>query len=343
MNDSRSSTSRGPPPHAPATPAVRRRRPTIVSTPNAIAMIVASGDEYSDEEENIDEVALDLSSGRSEASHSEPDTESSEASSPPPSPPPPCPPPPLTTRVAQRARRNILPVLSHTRPQQPACTWTDGDDFIPNVYDFDHTSSGISDASGITDDSTILDFFKLFVDDAVMDLIVHETNRYFVYCGGFTNLSPFSRARRWKDTTSQELHIFLALTLLMPLVKKHAIRDYWKKDSMTFLPVFPRYMSRDRYQLLLGFLHFADNTTQDKNDSLCKIRELFTMMNANFTKYFTPFQRLVIDESLVLFRGRISFRQYIKTKAHRFGIKLFVLCDCETGVVKTYFILFLWI
>lgn len=46
-------------------------------------------------------------------------------------------------------------------------------------------------------------------------------------------------------------------------------------------------------------------------------------MNVNFTKYFTPFQKLVIDESLVLFRGRLLFRQYIKSKAHRFGIKLF--------------------
>lgn len=268
MDDSQPSTSRGsPPPQSPATPVVRRKRPTIVSTPDAIALITASGDEYSDEEENIDEVALDVSSTESENSYSEPDTESSDALYQPPSPPP-LPPPP--TCHAQRARRRLLPALRRTR-QQPAFTWTDGDDFVPNVYDFDHASSGISDASGITDDSTILDFFKLFVDDAVIDLIVCETNKYFAYCGGFTNLSPFSRARRWKDTTCQELHVFLALTLMMPLVKKHAICDYWKKDSMTFLPVFPRYMSRDRYQLLLQFIHFADNTSQDKSDSLCKI------------------------------------------------------------------------
>ena len=44
------------------------------------------------------------------------------------------------------------------------------------MYDFDDASSEISDASGITDDSTILDLFKLYVDDAVMDLIVHERN-----------------------------------------------------------------------------------------------------------------------------------------------------------------------
>ena len=50
-----------PPRQPPATPAVRRTSPTIVSTPNAIVMTLASGDEYSDEEENIHEVALDVS------------------------------------------------------------------------------------------------------------------------------------------------------------------------------------------------------------------------------------------------------------------------------------------
>ncbi|MPC90649.1 hypothetical protein E2C01_085646 [Portunus trituberculatus] len=135
-------------------------------------MITASGDKYSDEEEDIDEVALDVSSTESEDSYYEPDTESSDASSQPPSPPPlRPPPPPPPTRDSQRARRLLLPALCRLRPQQPAFTWTDGDDFIPNVYDFDNALSGISDASGITDDSTIPDFFKLFVDDAVIDLI----------------------------------------------------------------------------------------------------------------------------------------------------------------------------
>ena len=71
MDDSRPSTSRGPlPPQPPATPAVRHNRPAIASTPDAIAMITASGDEYSDEEENIDGIALDVSSTESENSYS---------------------------------------------------------------------------------------------------------------------------------------------------------------------------------------------------------------------------------------------------------------------------------
>lgn len=32
------------------------------------------------------------------------------------------------------------------------------------------------------------------------------------------------------------------------------------------------------------------------------------------------------------------FKQYIKTKKHHFGIKLYVLCDCETGYVLDFIV-----
>jgi len=47
---------------------------------------------------------------------------------------------------------------------------------------------------------------------------------------------------------------------------------------------------------------------------------------------------ICIDESLLLFKGRLSFRQYIPSKASRFGIKFFVLCDCATGYVLNFII-----
>jgi hypothetical protein len=53
---------------------------------------------------------------------------------------------------------------------------------------------------------------------------------------------------------------------------------------------------------------------------------------------FSPFQDLVIDKSMALFKGRLMFKQYIKTKRHKFGIKLYVLCDCETGYVLDFIV-----
>jgi len=34
-----------------------------------------------------------------------------------------------------------------------------------------------------------------------------------------------------------------------------------------------------------------------------------------------------VDESLIPFRGRIIFKQYIKQKQHKYGIKIFKLCS----------------
>src|SRR5277367_5260833 len=33
------------------------------------------------------------------------------------------------------------------------------------------------------------------------------------------------------------------------------------------------------------------------------------------------------------FRGRVSFRVYIKGKPHKYGIKVYDLCDAETGMI----------
>jgi hypothetical protein len=38
---------------------------------------------------------------------------------------------------------------------------------------------------------------------------------------------------------------------------------------------------------------------------------------------------LVIDESMVPFRGRLHFRQYIPNKTHKYGIKLYKLCTTD--------------
>lgn len=41
---------------------------------------------------------------------------------------------------------------------------------------------------------------------------------------------------------------------------------------------------------------------------------------------------------MALWKGRLSFKQFIKSKRHRFGIKLFVLCDVETDFILDFII-----
>ena len=130
-----------------------------------------------------------------------------------------------------------------------------------------------------------------------------------------------------------ELLSFLAITMLMPHAKKHVMSDYWARGDTLFIAIFAEYFTRDRYTSILRYLHFANDEDEDENDPPWKIRQLITNLNEKFRKFFKPYKKLVVDESLMLFKGRLKFKQYIPSKRHRFGVKIFILCDCDTGIV----------
>jgi hypothetical protein len=73
-------------------------------------------------------------------------------------------------------------------------------------------------------------------------------------------------------------------------------------------------------------LHFNDNETFEQNRRLHKIEPILDMLKNNFKSVYSPGEKLVVNESLVPFRGRIFFRQYIPGKSHKYGIKLYKLC-----------------
>lgn len=240
---------------------------------------------------------------------------------------------PRVDNTTRQPRRGV----SNTHLQEHM-KWTNGQVFTPTVHHFDDTHSGISDNVTIAEDSPYLEYFCLFFDENLMDTIITETNNYFVSSGGYADISPYSRTLRWTDTNVSEMFTFLALIMLMPIVKMHSVQEYWSTTTLVPTPIFGKYMSRDRFLLLMKYLHFTNNRNENKEDRVRKIRKIYDQLRKKFKEVFHPFQKLVIDESLVLFKGRLAFKQYIPTKRHRFGIKLFVLCDCETGVIMDFII-----
>ena len=113
----------------------------------------------------------------------------------------------------------------------------------------------------------------------------------------------------------------------MTIVKLPEINLYWSKDPAYSQTLPSSIMPRNRFELLLRMLHFNDNKKGNVNDRLYKIRTIIDMLNENFEKYFKPGEIVCVDEFLISFRGRIIFKQYIKQKRHKYGIKIFKLCS----------------
>ena len=49
---------------------------------------------------------------------------------------------------------------------------------------------------------------------------------------------------------------------------------------------------------------------------------------------YVPDKDLSLDESMMLWRGRLIFRQYIKNKKHKHGVKFYELCESDGTVLR---------
>ena len=113
--------------------------------------------------------------------------------------------------------------------------------------------------------------------------------------------------------------------------KKTSLRLYWNTDEIFKTPFFSAVMSRDRYFQIMRYLHFVDNQEEvkDKNspnhDKLFKVRKLLDLLLPRFLEVYNPERNLSIDETLIKFKGKIYFRQFIPIKPGSFGISVSLL------------------
>lgn len=216
----------------------------------------------------------------------------------------------------------------------PSIPWRFDDNFVPKQFNFDQSNSGIQNNVVIEESSPELAYFEHFVNEILVATITKETNRY----GNFLKNQNKPSFKNWSDRSIPEMYNFLGLCILMGLVEKPTLKDYWSRNPVIETPFFRNVCTRDTFLHTLYALHFVDNDNLDKDDPLRKIRPIVTATNKTFCESFYPFQDLAIDESLILWKGRLAFKQYIPSKRHRFGVKLFEICDVETGYVQGYII-----
>jgi hypothetical protein len=92
-------------------------------------------------------------------------------------------------------------------------------------------------------------------------------------------------------------------------------------------------MSRNRMIILLRFCRFDDATThavRAESEKLAPIRELWDMFLARLQICYIPGDSLKVDEQLIPSRGRCKFRQYMRSKPSKYGIKAFWCFDLKS-------------
>ncbi|XP_039301196.1 piggyBac transposable element-derived protein 4-like, partial [Nilaparvata lugens] len=211
------------------------------------------------------------------------------------------------------------------------------DDNLPDLPVFEEISGVRAD---LDETSTEFDCFSLFFSKEVMKNIKVETNRYagctIIKLRRQNQLKEHSLWNKWHCVTVEEMYSFFSIILHMCIVRKPSIDDSWVTDPFVSTPFPSSIMSRDRFKSILSMLHVNNNEKyiprgQPNHDPIFKLRPLFDHLRQSFSRAFAPNCNLTVDEGMCGFRGRISFRVYLKNKPQKYGIKMFIVCDASTG------------
>ena len=145
------------------------------------------------------------------------------------------------------------------------------------------------------------------------------------------NLS--SRVKKWKKVTSG-IKLFLGFILYQGMIWKPTYEHYFTTNSIFSTPGVKNFMSYDRFRIIDRFLHFVDNEKLgEKYPLAAKIQPVWDYCNEKFQSIYTPRKYISIDESLLLWKGRLSWKQSILTKRARFGFKMYSVNESESGYI----------
>ena len=162
--------------------------------------------------------------------------------------------------------------------------------------------------------------------------LVTETNRFARQSIG----NNAAKLKKWKDVTATCIKAFLGIIILMGIVRKNNLKDYWSTDASIDTPYIRSVMSRDRFLQIMQYLHLNNNENAPRaddpqRDRLFKIRPVYDILRHQFFTMASPDENIAIDEASIPWKGNLSFKVYNPQKPNKHHIKIYELCDSKTG------------
>lgn len=168
--------------------------------------------------------------------------------------------------------------------------------------------------------------FKKFFNDEIINEIVQWTN---------VELKLKMRTdsdQVYKETNFVEISALLGVLILSAAMNNNHLTVSELFDSTYSGSRYVSVMSGKRFSTLLGALRFDDKSDRVLriSDKLAPIRKVWDLFIGNCCSNYKPGPYLTIDEQLLAFRGRVSFKMYIPNKPAKYGLKIMMLCDSGT-------------
>jgi len=161
-----------------------------------------------------------------------------------------------------------------------------------------------------------LSFLQLFLSPGLLQQWTDYTNDYAEQHGA---------EESW-HTTPAELYAFVGVHIYMGICPLPQWHMYWSRDyQQPFVAaVFPRW----RFEQLLRYFHVAPPpAAAAAADPLSRVRPLVQSLQHSFARHYLPGREIALDEAIAAYKGRSPIKQYIPSKPHKWGYKMYCLAS----------------
>ena len=133
----------------------------------------------------------------------------------------------------------------------------------PNVRPFTSACGAKKTNEKVWNCRKIEDFYSLFVTDQMFEQVSEQTNIYAAQ-----SRIASKRSNKWIPTNKNEIKRLFGQFIWMGMVPLSSSRLYWTRDLLSAQTFPQKVMSRDRFEILMRILHFANNRVNDASDRL---------------------------------------------------------------------------
>ena len=163
---------------------------------------------------------------------------------------------------------------------------------------------------------------QYFFDD-MWNMLVDQTIVYATFKGETDFL-----------VTKEEMKVFIGILIVSGIVPLSSRRMFWRNSSVTRNEAVYQAMRKRRFEKIMQFIHFSDNSSLDTTDKYAKVRPLVRHLTKKL-EHFQPVKSLSHDEAMIEYYGKHGCKQCIRMKPIRFGYKVWCL-NTDDGYLVTF-------
>ena len=156
-----------------------------------------------------------------------------------------------------------------------------------------------------TSEATPLDYFELYFNQQLMELIEKGTNDYSQwYQTNKRIINPDDTDRLWYPISRQEISAHLGLLILFGLSPSVRTRDYWSSDPFLGNDYVKKIMTEKRFETITQYFHCLDRGSEPPRgspnyDPLFKTRKLITSLSLSYRQFIRLTKFSAVHEAMV--------------------------------------------